>query len=233
MLSLRVLRQEDVVKIAILGGTGDEGFGLGYRWAATGHEIIIGSRLADKGERAAADLIEKLPDATVTGTDNITAAARGEIVVLSVPYKAQKATIVAVLEELSGKLLISVVAPITRPKVSHVWQPEAGSAAQEAQAICGDTTRVIAAFQTIAAKHLVDSDKPIDSDVLICGASKSDKLLVASLAEQAGMRGIDAGPLQNAVVAEGLAAVLIGINIRHKVKDAGFKITGLVPRDTG
>lgn len=219
------------MKIAILGGTGDEGFGLGYRWASAGHEIIIGSRLAEKGEWAAAALLEKLPDATVSGTDNKTAAARGEIVVLSVPYEAQKATLVAVLEEISGKLLISVVAPLTRPKVSHVWQPETGSAAQEAQAICGESTRVVAAFQTIAAKHLVDSDKPIDSDVLICGPSKQDKLLVASLAEQAGMRGIDAGPLQNAVVAEGLAAVLIGINIRHKVKDAGFRITGLDPRD--
>ncbi|MGB3714603.1 MAG: NADPH-dependent F420 reductase [Candidatus Promineifilaceae bacterium] len=219
------------MKIAILGGTGDEGFGLGYRWASAGHEIIIGSRLAEKGEWAAAALLEKLPDATVSGTDNKTAAARGEIVVLSVPYEAQKATLVAVLEEISGKLLISVVVPLTRPKVSHVWQPETGSAAQEAQAICGESTRVVAAFQTIAAKHLVDSDKPIDSDVLICGPSKQDKLLVASLAEQAGMRGIDAGPLQNAVVAEGLAAVLIGINIRHKVKDAGFRITGLDPRD--
>jgi hypothetical protein len=220
------------VKIAILGGTGDEGFGLGYRWASAGHEIIIGSRQAEKGERAAADLIEKLPDAAVSGTDNKTAAARAEIVVLSVPYEAQEATLVTVLEELTGKLLISVVAPITRPKVSHIWLPDSGSAAQEAQSICGESTRVVAAFQTIAAKHLVDSDRPIESDVLICGASKQDKLLVASLAGQAGMRGIDAGPLQNAVVAEGLAAILIGINIRHKVKDAGFRITGLDPEDT-
>jgi hypothetical protein len=109
--------------------------------------------------------------------------------------------------------------------------PESGSAAQQAQAICGESTRVVAAFQTIAARHLVDSDEPIESDVLICGAIKKDKILVASLAEQAGMRGIDAGPLQNAVVAEGLAAILIGINIRHKVKDAGFRITGLDPRE--
>jgi NADPH-dependent F420 reductase len=221
------------VKIAIVGGTGDEGFGLGYRWAAAGHEVIIGSRLADKGARAAAALQEKLPDAIVHGTDNISAAAMGEIVVLSVPYEAQEVTLVSIVDELPGKLLITVVAPIKPPKVSHVWHPKDGSAAQEAQAICGESTRVVAAFQTIAAKHLVDTDKPINSDALICGAKKSDKNLVASLAEEAGMRGIDAGPLQNSLVAEGLAAVLIGINIRHKVKNAGFRITGLEPKDSG
>jgi len=215
------------VKIAIVGGTGDEGFGLGYRWAVAGNEIIIGSRLADKGAKAAAKMKEMLPQANVTGTDNKSAAALGEIVVLSVPYEAQEVTLHSIKEELVNKLLLSVVAPIKPPKVSHVWHPDVGSAAQEAQEICGESTRVVAAFQTIAAKHLVDSTEPINSDALICGAKKADKQIAAMLAEQAGMRGVDAGPLQNAVVAEGLAAVLIGINIRHKVKDAGFKITGL------
>ncbi|NJN55265.1 MAG: NAD(P)-binding domain-containing protein, partial [Anaerolineae bacterium] len=77
------------MKIAILGGTGDEGFGLGYRWAAAGHEIIIGSRLAEKGASAAADMKTRLPQANVTGTDNLSAAQQAELVVLSVPYAAQ------------------------------------------------------------------------------------------------------------------------------------------------
>ena len=215
------------MKIAIIGGTGNEGFGLGYRWAATGHEIIIGSRLADKGARAAERLLEKLPTASAHGTDNKTAAEMGEIVVLSVPYEAQEVTLHSIKEKLAEKILLTVVAPIKPPKVSHVWHPDVGSAAQEAQAICGESTRVVAAFQTISAKHLVDSVEPIESDVLVCGAKKVDKQLVISLAKQAGMRGIDAGPLQNAIVAEGLVAILIGINIRHKVKDAGFRITGI------
>jgi hypothetical protein len=215
------------VKIAIIGGTGAEGFGLGYRWAVAGNEIVIGSRLADKGAKAADRMREIAPGTVVSGTDNKTAAASGEIVVLAVPYEAQELTLQAIKEELVGKLLLSVVAPIKPPKVSHVWLPDIGSAAQEAQEICGESVRVVASFQTIAAKHLVNSLEPINSDALICGDKKADKEIVARLAEQAGMRGIDAGPLRNAVVAEGLVAVLIGINIRHKVKDAGFKITGL------
>jgi NADPH-dependent F420 reductase len=218
---------EETVKIAILGGTGEEGFGLAYRWAEAGNEIIIGSRLADKGARAAARLSEMSPHATVSGTDNKNAAGTGEIVVLSVPYEAVEPTLNPILEEVADKLLITVVAPIKPPKVSHVWHPAVGSAAEEIQSICGDSTRVVAAFQTIAARHLLDKRSEKMRDVLICGRYKADKQLVALLAKQAGMRGINAGPLQNAGVVEGLVALLIGINIRHKIKDAGFHITGI------
>jgi 8-hydroxy-5-deazaflavin:NADPH oxidoreductase len=218
------------LKIAILGGTGDEGAGLAVRWANAGHEVIIGSRLAEKAERARDELRALLPadrQALVSGTDNFTAAYQAEIVVLSVPYSAQAATLESVRAALEGKLLISVVVPLQPPKVSHVWRPPGGSAAQEAQAQCGGGVRVVAAFQNVSASHLRELGHPVDCDVLVCGQSKDDKQLVIELAELAGMRGIDAGPLQNAVVAEGLTAVLIGINIRHKVKSSGIRITGL------
>lgn len=217
------------MKIAILGGTGDEGFGLGYRWAAAGNEIIIGSRKAEKGARAAKKLRDRLPAAIVSGTDNRAAARDGEVIVLSVPYEGQEAILSDVKDEVAGKLLVSVIAPVKPPKVSHVWHPPAGSAAQEVQSICGESTRVVAAFQSISAKHLMDLEHRIESDVLICGRRKADKEVVAQLASQAGMRGIDAGPLKNAGVVEGLVAIIIGINIRHKVKDAGFRITGIDP----
>ena len=61
------------MKIAILGGTGKEGSGLGFRWAAAGHEVIIGSRTEEKGRRAAEELQAALPDAIIRGCDNVTA----------------------------------------------------------------------------------------------------------------------------------------------------------------
>lgn len=221
---------ETKLKIAILGGTGDEGAGLGLRWANAGHEVIIGSRLAEKAEKARDELRSLLPaerQFLVTGTDNLNAAWQGEIVVLSVPYSAQAATLETVREALSGKLLISVVVPLQPPKVSHVWRPAGGSAAEEAQALCGDEVRVVSAFQNVSAGHLKVLGHTVDCDVLVCGQKKDDKQLVIELAELAGMRGIDAGPLQNSSVVEGLTAVLIGINIRHKVKSSGILITGL------
>lgn len=215
------------MKIAILGGTGPEGTGLGKRWAAIGHEVIIGSRLTEKGERVAAELKSEFPDGNITGTDNLTAAQEGDLVVLTVPYEAQEPTLTHVKDALAGKLLITVVAPTRKPK-ARVWRLSSGlSAAEEAQQLVGDDTHVVAAMQNIGAHNLRDLDYQLDCDVLVCGDYKDDKELAIKLCADAGFRGINAGALQNASVVEGLTSILIGINIRNKVKDAGIRITGI------
>ena len=86
---------------------------------------------------------------------------------------------------------------------------------------------MVAAFQNVSAEHLRDLTHEVECDVLVCGDSKADKQVAIDLAAAAGLRGIDAGPLQNATVLEGLTAVLVGINIRHKIKGAGIRITGI------
>lgn len=213
--------------IAILGGTGEEGSGLGFRWAAAGHRIIIGSRSAGKGERAAEELQALLPEADISGTDNRTAAGAADLIVLSVPYEAQEATLRDVASAVRGKLLVTVVAPLGQPK-ARVWRLPSGlSAAEEAQAQLGEETTVVAAFQNISATHLRDLDHELDCDVLVCGEKAADKEVVIGLCADAGMRGINAGALVNATVAEGLTAVLLGINIRNRIKGSGIRITGL------
>jgi len=215
------------VKIAILGGTGNEGFGLGYRWAAAGHEIIIGSRQQEKGASAAVDMLAKLPDGVISGTDNVTAVQQAEIAILSVPYWAQESTLASVKEALAGKLLITVVAP-SGEKKARVHHLESGlSAAEEAQAQLEGVTTVVAAFQNIGAHHLLDLDHEMECDVLVCGDKKEDKAVAMQLCADAGLRGVNAGALQNARAVEELTAVLIAINIIHKVKSAGIRITGL------
>ena len=215
------------MKIAILGGTGDEGFGLGFRWAAAGHEIIIGSRNAEKGFNAAADLQEKLPDASISGTDNLTAAEMGEIVVLAVPYAAQAPTLTAVQDALQGKILITVVAPTGEKKARAFRLPSGLSAAEEAQEQLGEGVRVVAAFQNIGAHLLLDIDYVVDCDVLVCGDKGADKEVVIQLCRDAGMWGVNCGALQNARPVEELTSVLIAINVIHKIKESGIRITGL------
>lgn len=216
------------MKIAILGGTGKEGAGLGWRWAYVGHEVVIGSRTAEKAQEKATELNSRLPaHHSILGTDNNTAAQMAELIVLSVPYTAQKATLEGAKDALAGKLLVTVVVPLQPPKVSRVWIPPTGSAAQEAQQLLGEQTRVVAAFQNVSAEHLTNLEHQPDCDVLICGDKAEDRELVAQLAKDAGMRGVHAGPLQNAVVAEGLTAVLIAVNMRYKIKNAGIRLTGV------
>jgi len=214
--------------IAVLGGTGNEGPGLARLWAKSGrYNVIIGSRQAEKAETVAAELNEQLGHSLIRGMVNEEAAKAAEICVLTVPYSAQGPTLTALRDVLQGKILVDVTVPLKPPRVSWVQVPPGGSAGQEAQAILGEGVRVVSAFQNISATHLAEDHDRIDCDVLICGDDKEAKAEVIALAEAAGMRGIDAGPLQNAVVVEGLTAVLIGINIRHKVKGAGIKITGI------
>lgn len=215
------------MKIAILGGTGNEGFGLGYRWAAAGHEIIIGSRSADKGVAAAEDMQSRLPNASISGSDNPTAAQQADVVVLSVPYAAQQGTLASVKDVLAGKLLITVVAPTGEKKNRVSLLPSGQAAAEEAQAQLGEAARVVAAFQNIGAHHLLDLAHQMDCDVLVCGEKGDDKKVAIELCEAAGMRGVNAGSLANAAVVEGMTAVLIAINILNKSKSAGIRITGI------
>jgi NADPH-dependent F420 reductase len=216
------------VIIAIIGGTGREGAGLGLRWAAQGHDVIIGSRAIERASEKALELNNRLPDMSnaIMGTDNPHAAQRAEVVVLAVPYEAQAATLPTIHDLVQGKLLISVVAPLVSPK-SRVWRVPGGSAAEEAQAQLGEGVRVVAAFQSISAEHLLELDHAIDSDVLVCGDRAEDRQIAVDLAAAAGMRGIHAGPLGNASVLEGMAAVMIAINVRYKIRDAGIRVTGL------
>jgi NADPH-dependent F420 reductase len=215
--------------IAVIGGTGAEGSGLAQRWAAAGYTVIIGSRMAEKGETVAAELAASLPwdSATLTGTDNGSAAEQADVVVFSVPYSAQAATLEQIKDHCDGKVLISVVVPLKPPKVAVVWQPEAGSAAKEIQNFLGESVRVTTAFQNISAFHAQELEAEVDCDVLVTGDDKEAKAITLQLVEAAGFAAVDAGPLANASVVEGMTSLLIGINMRNKIKNSGIRITGI------
>lgn len=216
--------------IAILGGTGDLGTGLALRWLKAGHKVLIGSRTAEKADEAVVELkrilAERGNDAPdVEGMDNLTAATRGEIAVLTVPFAHQASTLESVSSALAGKILIDVTVPLVPPKVARVQLPEAGSAGQIAQAILGDEVVVVTAFQNVAAHHL-QAEGEIPCDVLVCGNKRDARARVVALVEDAGMRGIHAGMLPNSAAADAITSVLININKQYGVH-AGIRITGI------
>lgn len=215
------------MKIAILGGTGKEGMGIGYRWAKAGHEITIGSRQESKALDAAQKLQEMLGDQfTISGKENLVAANEAELVVLTVPFSAHKSMCEYIKESVKGKIVVDVTVPLVPPKVTKVQMPPAGSATQEAKEIFGKETSVVAAFQNISYEHLLE-DGEVACDVLVTGDSKASREVVINLVKEAGLRGIDAGPIENSVVVEGLTSILIGINKQFGIHDAGIKITGI------
>ena len=218
--------------IAVLGGTGKEGRGLAIRWAHAGYKVIIGSRDPDRAVAAAAELNALLgtPDRPIArGLGNVDAARECDIAVLSVPYEAHAATLTSIKEAVQNKLLIDVTAPLDPDNKRRIRRLAGGSAGQEAQQFLGENVRVVSAFQNVSYTHLSNLDETLDCDVLVCGNDKDAKRQVIELARAANMLAFDAGPIENAVVAEGLTAVLININIQAKSKSAGIHITG-VPR---
>jgi NADPH-dependent F420 reductase len=214
-----------LVKVAVLGGTGKEGSGLARRWAMNGYKVIIGSRSAERAEEAAKTLNEELGGDYLTGMANAEAAEEADIVVVSVPYSAHAATIEGVKDKLDSKVLVDVTVPTPFPQTVQI--PEGKAAALEAQALVGDDVRVVSAFQNVSAGKLKKLDAEVDTDVLITGDDMDAKNDVIALVEAAGMRGIDAGPLENAVAAEALTAVLYYVNKTYKVRGAGIRITGV------
>jgi len=214
-------------KITVLGGTGKEGSGLALRWANAGHHIVIGSRMREQAQEAAAAINARIGIERAEGAHNLAAAQRGDIIVLTVPYTAQLTTLEEVRTALTGKILIDVTVPLVPPQVGRVQLPDGGSAVVKTQAMLGPGVRVVSAFQNVSAELLSELDRPIDCDVLVCGDDRDARAQVIALAQDAGMRAFHAGPLANSVVAEALTSVLITINRQYKVKHSGIAITGL------
>jgi 8-hydroxy-5-deazaflavin:NADPH oxidoreductase len=225
----------DLQPIPIIGGTGALGAGLAIRWAQAEIPVVIGSRSAERAEEAAARVRETVPGADVTGLENGEAAGRGEIVFLTVPFRAQSENLNNLRGALrSGQILVDCTVPLAAAvsgkatRSLGVWQ---GSAAQQAQEMVPEGVTVVAALHTIAAPTLADTTAELGEDVLICGDRKADKARVARLVELIdGLRAVNAGPLEIARIVEQLTPLLISVNSRYKAH-AGIRLTGLPDGD--
>ncbi|MBX3519190.1 MAG: NADPH-dependent F420 reductase [Xanthobacteraceae bacterium] len=217
----------DKKTICIVGGTGAEGSGLAARWAAHGHRVIIGSRDASKA-RSTVDAINALTGKkNVEGMESRAGVQQADVVVLTVPFSAQRSTVESLKDVLAGKVLIDVTVPLVPPKVSTVQLPESDSCVVAVQKFLGEQTKVVSAFQNVSAHKLKDLNYEIECDVLVASDDVNARQVGLSLAGDAGLKGIDVGPLANSVVAESLTSVLIWINRKYKIPDAGIKITGV------
>jgi hypothetical protein len=213
--------------IAVIGGTGDLGSALAKRWAAAGYPIVLGSRSKQKAQATAEKMKSDTGAAALSGEDNRAAAAAAEIVLVVVPYANHESILDEIKPAVAGKIVVDAVVPLVPPKVSVVKLPPDGSAALAAQRVLAGTARVQAAFHNVSAAKL-HSSGAVDCDVLVFGDDQAARAVVIELANAAGTRGIDGGPLANSAAAEALTSVLIGINRRYKVEGgAGIRITGL------
>lgn len=211
------------LSIAVLGGTGDQGRGLARRFAMAGHEVILGSRSADRAQAVAGELGADLP---VRGLDNEAAAVAGDVVIIAVPWDGHRALLESLRGTLAGKIVIDCVNPLGFDKKGAYALPvEEGSAAQQAAALLPES-RVVGAFHHVSAVVLLDPEvSEVDLDVLVLGDDREATDIVRALASRiSGVRGIYGGRLRNAHQVEAFTANLISINRRYKAH-AGIRVT--------
>ena len=217
--------------IAVLGGTGPEGFGLALRWARAGESVIIGSRDAGRAREAAARIQAAVGgSATVSGEENVAACAATDLLVLTIPFEGHCGLLKQIRPAIRpGSIVIDSTVPLAASvggrvtRTLGIWE---GSAAQQAAELLPQGVSVVAAFHNTSA-DIMNGDAPVDCDVIVCSDDAAAAQTVRTLASKIpGVRAIDGGKLENARILEQITALLIGLNIRHK-GHSGIRITGL------
>lgn len=216
--------------IAVLGGTGPEGYGLALRWARAGETVIIGSRDAKRAQDAAAKIRAVARNPRVSGDENIAACAAGDLLVLTVPFEGHAALLKQLKAAIRpGSIVIDTTVPLAASvggratRTLGIWQ---GSAAQQSAELVPPGVSVVAAFHNASAE-LLNTDAPVDCDVIVCSDNPDATQEVRALAAKIpGVRPIDGGKLETARILEQITALLIGLNMRHK-GHSGIRITGL------
>ncbi len=223
------------MRIAIIGGTGGQGLGIAIRFVQTGEDVIIGSRTMEKAQKAVdkiKELLDKDQIPNLKAAENPDAAEEADILVLTVPLAAQRATLLSIKEGAVGKILMDATGPLETAiggsPTRCLYLPE-GAASERAQKIVPETN-VICAFNNISSGALMNFTEPIDCDCLISGDDLESKKTVAKLIEKIpGVQVVDCGPLERAQIIEKITPLLIGLNIKKTCKDAGIRITGIDP----
>lgn len=223
------------MKMAIIGGTGGQGLGIAIRFVQAGEDVIIGSRTIEKAQTAVdkiKELLKKEEIPNLKAAENPDAAKEADILVLTVPLAAQRATLMSIKEGATGKILMDATGPLETAiggaPTRCLYLPE-GAASERAQKIVPETN-VICAFNNISSGALMNFTEPIDCDCLISGDNPEAKITAAKLIDQIpGVQVVDCGPLERAQIIEKITPLLIGLNIKKTCKDAGIRITGIDP----
>jgi 8-hydroxy-5-deazaflavin:NADPH oxidoreductase len=220
------------VSVAIVGGTGDEGFGLAVRLAAAGVPVTIGSRADERAREAAGRVRGPVGGAApVDGAENPAAVAGAELTFVTVPYGGQADTYRSLRDHWrAGSTVCDTTTPLATAvggRPTQVLRPWHGSAAEQAAALLPEGVRLVAGFHTVSAEPLTDLGQPLDADVLLCGDDAAAKAEVGSMVDRiTGARWVDCGGLTMARVLEPITATLIAINRKYGIHGSGVRLTG-------
>src|SRR5262249_33987943 len=209
------------MRIGILGATGPAGRGLAARLASVGHEVLFGSRAVDKARAAVEELEREWADRVagrLIACDNAW-ACDAPVVILAVTADSAIPTVQEHAERLPGKIVVSMANNLVKHgNEFNAVLPPHGSVAAEIQSLLWRAP-VTTAFQLVPAAEFGALDHEMESDVVVLGDEDEAKAMVMEIIQSIPvLRPLDGGSLRNAVGMETFAAVLLTINIRHKMR---------------
>jgi len=222
------------MKIGIIGGTGGMGKGFALRWCKK-HEVIIGSRDAERAITAANEYLSLANDAygningIISGKDNLSVAKESDVLVLSIPYGNIDATCSQLLPEISDQcVVISPIVPMTKTDVGFeciAIKDNKPFSHQTVEKHMKDKTKLVSAFHVISEKKLINPTLTLDYDIFVAGDSKESVEVVNGLINEIeGLRPIYLGPGALAYLVEMCTPLLLNAMIRNKMKNPGIKI---------
>jgi len=215
------------MRIGILGGTGPAGRGLAVRLAAAGDDVVIGSRDAERAAGIATDLVAAWPDRhlSISGAPN-EGVVSCDLVVVATPWDSAAATVKPLAPALASKVVVSMANALAKQGREFLaLVPPRGSVAATIQSALPESL-VSASFHHLPASEMEALTTAVVADVLVCSDhSEATRATVELVDRIDGLRGVDAGSLAQAAPIEAFTAVLITVNIRHKVH-AAMQLTG-------
>jgi len=178
------------MEIAIIG-TGNMARAIGTRALDARNDVTFYGTTRENAQQLAGELSGSAKAAAVGDP------LEGDVVVLAVWYPVTREVVERYGDALDGKVVVDISNPVNTETFGRIV-PDAGSGAEEVAA-AAPGARVVKAFNTTFAGTLAAGEVSGETlDVLIASDDDEAKQTVESLAEDGGLRAIDAGPLERA-----------------------------------
>ncbi|OQP57178.1 NADP oxidoreductase [Niastella vici] len=211
--------------IAIIGATGNMGAAIARSLSKGKNRLLLFSHNQDKSQQLAHDIKNSHTSADVESIEcKVNASWEADIIILAVPYGAEKEIAAQIRDVANQKIVISIANPLNETYKKMVT-PTDTSAAEELQKLLPNS-KVVKAFNTIFAADFANpviDGKQVDS--FIAGNDAEAVDTVTELVKTAGFNAIVAGELPASRTLEHMMLLLIQLTMKHNYNWlAGWKI---------
>ena len=186
------MRRSTTMTTIGLIGSGHIGTAIARQAIAQGHDVVLSN---SRGPETLAALVTELGEhASAASAQD--AAAAGDLVVVTVPFKSY---LDVPVEPLAGKVVIDTNNYYFERDGHYLELDEGRTSVSEMLAAHLPTSKVVKAFNAIQAAHIVSEGRPTGADdrraLAIAGDDADAKQVVADLIDSFGFDVVDAGPL--------------------------------------